>query len=97
MLLEILHAAMVIEPNEAGRRDPSDAIMLWRRAKEHSRLIASPAPFIKLAKLLLAAQASSAAVERMFSVLKAIEVNQTQALMTTKLNKMEIVRVLIAN
>lgn len=60
-------------------------------------LIVSHSPFIKLSKAHLATQALSEASELVFSHFSAIEGNRRQALLTARLDKIEIVRTLIAN
>lgn len=76
MLFEFFHMAMVSELKKIRRRDLSEALKFWLRAKEHGSLIVSPVPFMKLAKALLTTKATSYTAESMFRDLGAIESNR---------------------
>ena len=81
---------------QAGRREPHKALDYWNDLNNKPNVI-SPVPFNNVAKACLAAQASSALSERLFSDLGKIENNNCQSLLSGSLEMTELVRAFVAS
>lgn len=90
-IFSLFHENMLRELEQKGRREPGEALRFWKRQNEGSVMI-SPMPFNLLARSCLSCQASSALAERVFSDVGRMEGNQSQSLMSSSLEIIELVK-----
>ncbi|KAI0567551.1 Ribonuclease H-like protein [Gracilaria domingensis] len=95
-LFRLLHQEMREKLNSNGRREPNEALLFWKNANASPGLV-SPVPFNVVARAFLGAQASSAAVERLFSSLGLREGSQCRSLLSSTSEMCELIRVFVAN
>ena len=80
VLYGMFHDKMTNTLRVSGRRERNAALEYWIDLNRPPGVI-SPVPFNMVARAFLAAQASSASVERLLSALRKLENNQAQPLL----------------
>ena len=93
-MFSMFHLSMREELKKHGRREPSHALLFWKKMNSEVTYI-SPVPFNKVARACLSSQASSASAERLFSNLGRMEGRERQSMLSSTLEMTEMIRVFV--